>query len=111
MLTRSLSMCRWVVPLLWLPLAAWCAWSAWAAALSRPGGGGSGGGGTLASLAALVVAGVLLWQLIEYSLHRWAFHASPAGPLAITLHFLLHGWVRQRWGVGWVWCGVGVGGG
>ncbi|KAL4423877.1 hypothetical protein ABPG75_001178 [Micractinium tetrahymenae] len=68
----------WVVPLLWLPVAALLAARASA---TLP----------LQSLAALAAAGVLLWQLIEYSLHRWLFHAVPSSPQLIVAHFLMHG--------------------
>lgn len=74
------SRCRWVVPLLWLPLAALLAWRALAP-----------GALPLATVAALAAAGVVLWQLIEYSLHRWLFHTVPSSPHAILLHFLMHG--------------------
>ena len=70
--------CRWVVPLLWLPLAGVLAWRA-ATALAPP------------AVLALAGAGVLLWQFIEYSLHRWLFHAVPSSPCMILTHFLLHG--------------------
>lgn len=43
------------------------------------------------SLLAAALAGVLLWQLLEYSLHRWVFHARVRGPRTQFLHFLLHG--------------------
>ncbi|RZF42967.1 hypothetical protein LSTR_LSTR017098 [Laodelphax striatellus] len=38
-------------------------------------------------------AGLLLWPLVEYSIHRWLFHACPppTSPLLITLHFGIHG--------------------
>ncbi|EFN58992.1 hypothetical protein CHLNCDRAFT_18903, partial [Chlorella variabilis] len=45
----------------------------------------------LHTLAALAAAGVVLWQLIEYSMHRWVFHAAPGGPNTIVAHFLMHG--------------------
>lgn len=77
--------CRWVVPLLWLPLAAVLAVRA-CAMLPLP------------ATAALAVAGVVLWQFIEYSMHRWLFHAVPSGPLAIMAHFLMHGCVMRRTG-------------
>lgn len=69
---------RWAVPLLWLPLATFLAW--------RP-------LGPLPphTVAALAAAGVILWQFIEYSLHRWLFHAVPASKPAIIAHFLMHG--------------------
>ncbi|KAL4856597.1 Dihydroceramide fatty acyl 2-hydroxylase FAH2 [Chlorella vulgaris] len=39
----------------------------------------------------VVITGVALWQLIEYSIHRFLFHAMPASPLTIVAHFLMHG--------------------
>lgn len=44
-----------------------------------------------ASLLYLLPPGVMLWQLIEYCIHRYMFHAVPRGYWAITLHFLFHG--------------------
>lgn len=37
--------------------------------------------------------GVLLWTLIEYSLHRWVFHMEPSGDskAMIYVHFAIHG--------------------
>ncbi|CAH1162857.1 unnamed protein product [Phaedon cochleariae] len=37
--------------------------------------------------------GVLLWTLIEYSLHRWVFHIEPTGKskMMIYFHFTIHG--------------------
>ena len=43
------------------------------------------------SKAGLVCCGWLLWQLIEYSLHRFAFHARVESYWGITVHFLFHG--------------------
>jgi dihydroceramide fatty acyl 2-hydroxylase len=71
----------WVVPALWLPLFAGCAW----AAVSRH------GVPLIPNLAAWLALGVLAWQGLEYGIHRFAFHAVPAGRLGITAHFLLHG--------------------
>lgn len=68
----------WVVPLVWVPVAV--AWFVW---------GGSELGGLSALLAAL--CGALSWQAMEYSLHRWVFHARPSGHWAICAHFLMHG--------------------
>ncbi|KAL4856595.1 Fatty acid 2-hydroxylase [Chlorella vulgaris] len=68
----------WVVPLVWLPLAGLLAWRASA---SLP----------FITFAVVVITGVALWQLIEYSIHRFLFHAMPASPLTIVAHFLMHG--------------------
>ncbi|XP_039299693.1 fatty acid 2-hydroxylase-like, partial [Nilaparvata lugens] len=37
--------------------------------------------------------GLCVWPLVEYSIHRWLFHACPpsASRLLITLHFGVHG--------------------
>ncbi|KAF0766678.1 fatty acid 2-hydroxylase [Aphis craccivora] len=39
------------------------------------------------------ILGLLLWPLIEYTIHRWLFHLQPPdnSPLLITLHFGIHG--------------------
>ena len=38
-----------------------------------------------------VVSGVLTWQLIEYSLHRFLFHMEARSPAFIVFHFTMHG--------------------
>lgn len=40
-----------------------------------------------------VFLGVLVWSLLEYSLHRWVFHIEPSGhsKLMIYFHFAIHG--------------------
>lgn len=35
--------------------------------------------------------GMVAWQFMEYSLHRFLFHREPTTPRLIFLHFLLHG--------------------
>ncbi|KAF8073176.1 FAH1 [Scenedesmus sp. PABB004] len=80
-LLENLTRCPWwVVPLLWLP--AWAALCA--AAVSRH-------GLRPAQLAAAQLAGVALWQALEYAIHRWLFHARVSSAAGITLHFLFHG--------------------
>lgn len=48
---------------------------------------------TLVEVFCYVPAGVLLWTLIEYSLHRFIFHAVPSSSsrFMTTMHFILHG--------------------
>lgn len=41
--------------------------------------------------ALLVLAGLALWTLAEYWLHRKVFHWSPDHPLGSRLHFIIHG--------------------
>lgn len=66
----------WVVPLLWLPVAALAllavALPPWATA-------------------ACLAAGVAAWALFEYCMHRFLFHAEVTSPLGVTLQFLFHG--------------------
>ncbi|KAJ3648515.1 hypothetical protein Zmor_020312 [Zophobas morio] len=40
-----------------------------------------------------VISGIVLWTLIEYSLHRWVFHMEPSGKskAMIYVHFAIHG--------------------
>ncbi|KAJ9529024.1 hypothetical protein V8C86DRAFT_50544 [Haematococcus lacustris] len=70
----------WLVPLLWVPLFSTCMYLAQQAhQISWPG------------LATYLVLGVLAWQLLEYVIHRFVFHASMTSYWGITLHFLFHG--------------------
>lgn len=61
-----------------LPAAGWFLWQ------------GLQGASWLA-VAGLVVAGLFIWTLTEYSLHRWVFHYQPTTDLGKKLHFLMHG--------------------
>jgi dihydroceramide fatty acyl 2-hydroxylase len=70
----------WVVPLIWLPVALYNALQA-----SRT------HGMEAAALASLLAAGVVVWQLLEYLIHRFLFHAASTSYWGITLHFLFHG--------------------
>ena len=42
-------------------------------------------------LALLVAAGLLIWTLTEYWLHRLVFHWEPDHPIGSRLHFIIHG--------------------
>jgi hypothetical protein len=73
-----------MVLLLWLPIAAAMMWvSASVYDVSLP------------LLAALFPLGILVWQLFEYSVHRWLFHFDPVTPEGIKTHFLMHGSVTH----------------
>jgi len=37
------------------------------------------------------LAGIFLWTITEYTIHRWAFHYEPKSDLGRRLHFLVHG--------------------
>ncbi|KPJ13123.1 Fatty acid 2-hydroxylase [Papilio machaon] len=56
--------------------------------------GDSCGSDSLTSLQYIqhLISGVLLWTILEYSLHRWVFHFNPGSNLfLIKIHFLIHG--------------------
>ncbi len=35
--------------------------------------------------------GLLIWTLLEYTIHRWAFHTHPTSEAGKKIHFLVHG--------------------
>ena len=41
--------------------------------------------------AVIALAGVLVWTIFEYSLHRWAFHYEPKTAAGKRVHFWVHG--------------------
>lgn len=70
----------WAVPLLYAPAAL---------ALAAHGGAAALGA---APAAALFLLGMLAWSLVEYSVHRFVFHAAPlGGGAACAAAFLVHG--------------------
>ncbi len=70
----------WIVPTLYLPLAAGLlAWGLTEVGVSA--------GAALA----LFAAGLVVWSLTEYWLHRVVFHWRPRAAWGDRLHFLLHG--------------------
>ena len=68
----------WAVPLIWLPVAGICLSSAVT---------------DIGMMAAgyLAAVGMVLWQMIEYTLHRFMFHWNPQTLAGIYVHFLFHG--------------------
>jgi len=46
-------------------------------------------------LALLLLAGILLWTLIEYILHRYMFHFIPKNPALKMFFFLTHGYHHE----------------
>jgi 4-hydroxysphinganine ceramide fatty acyl 2-hydroxylase len=42
-------------------------------------------------VAALFLAGMLLWTLLEYVIHRYAFHHEPRSEIGKQFHFIVHG--------------------
>jgi dihydroceramide fatty acyl 2-hydroxylase len=68
----------WVVPLLWLPVVGICYFKS------------SNIIGNFATVR-LAMFGMLLWQVIEYGLHRFLFHWKPKNLVAVYISFLFHG--------------------
>ena len=72
--------CRWLVPLLWIPVCCGLVLYAALALCTSP-----------QQLCGHLAGGLLLWQLFEYSIHRFLFHAIPTSYTGIMLHFTFHG--------------------
>jgi len=70
----------WVVPLIWLPVYLY---TSRMAVMKH--------GVPLSQLLALQLQGFVLWQLLEYLIHRFLFHAHVTSYWGITVHFLFHG--------------------
>jgi dihydroceramide fatty acyl 2-hydroxylase len=93
----------WVVPLVWLPLAAYQILFKATATLPNNNFDATCTSRTISiinstdcflsstSILLLVLLGIVIWQGIEYSLHRFLFHLHPTTPTGIFLHFLVHG--------------------
>lgn len=52
---------------------------------------GAEGGYTAIELVVLTAAGVFIWTLVEYWLHRLLFHWEPSLPGGERFHFIIHG--------------------
>jgi dihydroceramide fatty acyl 2-hydroxylase len=57
----------WAIPLIWLPVVCWCLNTS----MQR--------GHTVPEVALMVVAGICIWTLAEYMLHRYLFHIDTKG--------------------------------
>lgn len=69
----------WIIPLVWLPVVAWNQ----VLSVQR--------GISPTQAAAIMLFGVFVWTLMEYSLHRFLFHIKTSSYWGNTLHYLLHG--------------------
>lgn len=70
----------WVVPLLWLPFFTACFVHSWQHL-----------GVAVEGVVAWLLVGTVAWQLLEYLIHRFIFHAKFESYWGITFHFLFHG--------------------
>ncbi|KAG8365674.1 hypothetical protein BUALT_Bualt18G0131000 [Buddleja alternifolia] len=69
----------WVIPIVWLPVVAWF----FSKSIRL--------GHTIPEVAAMVVFGIFIWTLVEYSLHRFVFHIKTKSYWGNTIHYLIHG--------------------
>jgi 4-hydroxysphinganine ceramide fatty acyl 2-hydroxylase len=46
---------------------------------------------SILSIVELFLLGILIWTLLEYIIHRYAFHYEPKTVLGKQLHFIVHG--------------------
>src|SRR6266446_2908816 len=46
---------------------------------------------SILAVVALFLLGMLVWTLLEYVIHRWAFHYEPTTRVGKKLHFIVHG--------------------
>lgn len=79
----------WIVPLVYLPLIALSFGQGLMLALP------------LGGMIGAFLAGVFVWTLTEYWLHRTLFHWTPATSWGPRMHFILHGvhhdWINDRY--------------
>jgi dihydroceramide fatty acyl 2-hydroxylase len=66
----------------WLPVLAYVGYTALSGSSPRVG---------VPAFAGLVLLGVLLWTLAEYTLHRWVFHYTGPRPWQRRMFFIIHG--------------------
>lgn len=69
----------WMIPLIWLPLVAYSERQALQLGISK------------LEIPVYMAIGLVIWSLIEYTLHRFLFHCRTSSYWANTLHYLLHG--------------------
>ncbi|XP_047308489.1 dihydroceramide fatty acyl 2-hydroxylase FAH1-like [Impatiens glandulifera] len=69
----------WAIPLIWLPVVCWFSLKSFWLGRTPP------------QIAILLVSGIFLWTLMEYSLHRFLFHIKTKSYWGNTAHYLLHG--------------------
>ncbi|KAF3450238.1 hypothetical protein FNV43_RR06318 [Rhamnella rubrinervis] len=69
----------WVIPIVWLPVVCWSISKSVRFGYAYP------------QIALMVAFGILIWTLLEYTLHRFLFHIKTKSYWGNTLHYLLHG--------------------
>lgn len=78
---ESLSKVHWSVPLyIYVPVAAFFCYRSFAVA-----------GNSLGYFLLYLAAGLFIWSITEYLLHRFIFHFVPKSKWGLRLHFIFHG--------------------
>lgn len=78
---ESLSKVHFYVPLIvYIPVITYLCWLAFAD--SQMG---------FLSFAAWLIAGLFIWTIVEYVMHRFVFHFYPKSPFLKRIHFIFHG--------------------
>jgi len=67
------------LPLFYVPAAIWVFWHGLTLGLS------------VSTSSGLFVAGIFLWTLLEYVIHRFSFHFTPRGRISAVVAYLIHG--------------------
>ena len=81
-LERFTHITPWAITVVWLPVVGILLWRALAAWDGRP---------PIGIVTGAFLLGLFLWTLIEYGMHRFVFHHTPAGARQERLFFLFHG--------------------
>lgn len=79
LLERFTTVNAWTLPAVYVPAAAVTFWL------------GLRSGFTVSASIGLFAAGILLWTLLEYLIHRFSFHLTPRGRFTMILAYLIHG--------------------
>ncbi|KAI3717241.1 hypothetical protein L1987_68731 [Smallanthus sonchifolius] len=69
----------YAIPIIWLPVICWYTAKSFNMGRSPP------------QIAIILAMGILVWSLMEYTLHRFLFHIKTKSYWGNTLHYLLHG--------------------
>uniref|UniRef100_A0A7N0ZR36 Fatty acid hydroxylase domain-containing protein n=1 Tax=Kalanchoe fedtschenkoi TaxID=63787 RepID=A0A7N0ZR36_KALFE len=69
----------WAIPVIWLPVVCWSIFQSIRM------------GHTFPDILLMVAFGILIWSLLEYTLHRFLFHIETKTYWGNTMHYLLHG--------------------
>ncbi|KAF2905320.1 hypothetical protein ILUMI_00847 [Ignelater luminosus] len=86
---ESLTITPWyVVPIVWIPIVTYliyCGSLQYSEVTKDP--------SPILPSVLYICLGIIIWTLLEYSLHRWVFHMEPSGnsKILIYIHFGIHG--------------------